>query len=537
MTTSNLMSLPIDIAWRRLAFSPDMFDTNFKNPGLPSKWRTSLAAFYYAVPEEETKDIYPDRRIMYLKVTASITGCNFASDGILTNEFKSKYFKKLKEYDPEIDAFQTSTLETVTGELSAYYPCRGAILQVAVFPYQDEEEVNLWDYPYIQDFEPKKRELYETVSRSGEVLSGSSSALNVKKGTTTTESLEESDISSHSVDTEIGTGTLSGLYASGKTKYGYKTEHSTKQHTGKEESHLKTTDASREKREKLSFTTNINQMYQPLLSYHLGTNRALWAISPRPNTVDSEFNLISIAPRYRQTTKEGTLIGRQLEGIQDMFLVVNMPKDSKGLCFQVSLDTGYYMPPPLGEESVMSDTLIVLRRTIQSCGKFDKDDFKMDYFPGRFVSWAFEEHPYVSNEIMKIPPSVLIQLKDINNIEKKTEAIFKANEQASYIVQAMLDGYSSADYEPRPFTETDTFKTVLKLSLEKSTYKISEVTQLRESVEELEAMGIKTVGDLMQSEYKRDSFINHAKKVVLDSTAKVGKKIADYNRERYEKLQ
>ena len=231
------------------------------------------------------------------------------------------------------------------------------------------------------------------------------------------------------------------------------------------------------------------------------------------------------------------MIGRQLEGIQDMFLVVNMPKDSKGLCFQVNLDTGYYMPPPLGEESVMSEQLIVLRRTIQSCGYFDKDDFKMSYFPGRFVSWAFEEHPYVSNEIMKIPPTVLIQLKDINNIEKKTEAVFKANEQASYIAQAMLDGYSSADYEPRPFTETDTFKALLKSNLEKSTYKISEVTQLRDFIEELEARGIKTVGDLMQSEYKRDSFINQAKKVVLDSTAKVGKKIADYNRERYEKLQ
>jgi hypothetical protein len=64
-----------------------------------------------------------------------------------------------------------------------------AIAQVAVYP-RPEAGVADDDYPYIADFEPKKRELYEAVTATNEVLSGSQHNTNVRKGSTTTASNE-----------------------------------------------------------------------------------------------------------------------------------------------------------------------------------------------------------------------------------------------------------------------------------------------------------------------------------------------------------
>jgi hypothetical protein len=67
---------PQDITWKRMAFSRDMVDTDFGNMAFPPKWRTSLSVYYYVVPEEETVDAYPESRVVYLKLSCSITGWN-----------------------------------------------------------------------------------------------------------------------------------------------------------------------------------------------------------------------------------------------------------------------------------------------------------------------------------------------------------------------------------------------------------------------------------------------------------------------------
>jgi hypothetical protein len=50
-----------------------MIDTNFGDLIFGPKWRSSLAVYYYIVPDEETADAYPNSRIVYLKFTSSIT--------------------------------------------------------------------------------------------------------------------------------------------------------------------------------------------------------------------------------------------------------------------------------------------------------------------------------------------------------------------------------------------------------------------------------------------------------------------------------
>src|SRR5262249_7866192 len=93
--------------------------------------------------------------------------------------------------DGKLDPHQQAGWEQVKGSAwaSQYWPCLGAIAQIAVFP-NPAGGVEGGDYPYFIDFEPKKRGLYGTASNTGEVLSGSASGVNTNKCTTTTESIE-----------------------------------------------------------------------------------------------------------------------------------------------------------------------------------------------------------------------------------------------------------------------------------------------------------------------------------------------------------
>ncbi len=72
MTTSNLMSLPLDVPWTLLATSEDMLDTAYGDSQYPPKWLSSLAIFYYEAPREEQP--YSNRTIAFLKISCSIAG-------------------------------------------------------------------------------------------------------------------------------------------------------------------------------------------------------------------------------------------------------------------------------------------------------------------------------------------------------------------------------------------------------------------------------------------------------------------------------
>lgn len=514
---------PKDITWERLAFSPDMFDTNFGDPSTPPKWRSSLAAFYYTVPEDETKENYPDRRIMYLRVMASITGCNFTSEGLVADEFVVEKLKELLDKNV-LNNYQTSILQTITGKLSYYYPCSGTILQVAVFPHKSEKNVSLEDFPYVQDFEPKKRELYETVNRSGEVLAGSSEKLNLTKGTTTAESTEESDILT-GVSVKVG-----GWGVSAETEIEGKW--GTERTSETEQSETRTTDTSMERKETQSFTTTINQMYQPLLSYHLGTNRALWTISPRPNTVDSEFNLIDVS---RARSDGETAVGRKLEGIQDMLLVVNLPKNRKGLCLQVTLDTGFDVYDA-GIDSLYF--LVVMRRILQACGKFDiEGKFKPDP-PGLKMNILKETLkkdyigiPVAVNEF-QVAKQESIDVKYLGSPSKKQDFVQEANIHSKYVMRKMLDGFSSRRYKPRHFVETEAFKTVVKNCLEESDYQLEKMKVFSGAeMAVLNRLRIKTVGDLVKAMPQiRDEDILKGAKRILDMSGAIGQKIIEYER-------
>jgi hypothetical protein len=291
------LSLPIDIPWKRLAISADMYAPS-ENAPLPIEWRSSCAVFSYdPTPDEEASN--PDEISTFLKVVVSVTGYQPSGQdidaGVLTGS-----------------SYGTSVIDNYNTIASKYYGAYSALLQVAVFPVGGEWTVS--QFPYLTDFEPKKREVVETVTDTGEALTQSSTDLNVRKGTTSTDSTEADNIDrggsfGFNVNTPYGGG---GVTSSSNKQVG------TTATLGTQAIDVVSTDASREKRESYSHSTNLSQLYHQLDSYHAGTNRAIFFLNARPHIVDSPYTFAN-GPRL-------------LEGIQEFFLVVRRPKDMVDFC-------------------------------------------------------------------------------------------------------------------------------------------------------------------------------------------------------------
>ena len=440
---------PQDITWTRMAFSRDMIDTNFGDLDFGPRWRSSLAVSYYIVPPDETAEGYPNSRIVYLKLTTSITGYNPSEE--------LRAARNVAEELGTLDDLQRTLWDVVaaSGWAATYWPCLGAILQIAVYP-NSAAGVAPDDYPFILDFEPKKRELYEQVTEGSEFLAGSAEKLSTTKGSTNTQSVDVS-----------GGGSFMGIGLSASAG-------STWQQVDN-----RTTDTSRENRETQSYSTSFSQMYQLFNGYHLGTNRALFVVAPRPHTVSessqTDFNLI-----------DGE---RRLEGVQEVFLVVHMPTSLDGFCIQAGLDTGHQVTVSTAQHLVMMEPvhqpnggpddghggggggggsgggggattpvkqLVVTRRVVQACGTFDENG---EYHLRKV---AEPRRPIVVGEIavLGLPAASMFRTAPATGAggrDLRVQVADNLNMLQSSVTRGILDSASAGDYKPRPFEQTDVF--------------------------------------------------------------------------------
>lgn len=328
----NNLSLPVDIPWKRLATSHDMFAISIDSD-LPVLWRSSLAVFTYD-PEPDPELTNPDELTSFLKVVATVTGYEY--EGLI---FRPTALR--------------SSISTVLQNLlyqlfSQYYPAYSALIQVAVFPSGEPTDGGQWsisEYPYLTDFEPKKREVVEMVTDTGEQMSQSANSLNVRKGTTSTNSTENLNIDQgYSFSQSVQAAGYGGS-TSGNIQRSFGTQGGLSSNV----ENLITTDASREKRESFSHTTNLSQLYHVLDSYHAGTNRAIFFLNARPHMVDSPYTFVN-GPR-------------RLEGVQEFFLVVRRPKTMPHFCVKAVLETAHLhetdvqlppQPPPSPDQSAIT---------------------------------------------------------------------------------------------------------------------------------------------------------------------------------------
>ena len=179
----NALDFPVDVQWRLLATSQDMFASSI-DASFPAKWKSSLAVYFFepeADPDSGLDD--PTLKTVFLKVVATITG--YVYDG------------------PEIDpmSFAGDYLLTVyknfTDLTALYFPALAALVQVGIFPKGTQADGTPWplsQYPWFTDFEPKKREVIELASDTGEVLTQSATNMSVRKGVTGTDSQENVNI-------------------------------------------------------------------------------------------------------------------------------------------------------------------------------------------------------------------------------------------------------------------------------------------------------------------------------------------------------
>lgn len=316
------LNLPTDIPWERICVSNDMIDSKICDRKTPKRWRSSIAVFKYE-PEEEFQN-YEGLTLSYLKVTCSITG--YQED---PNEIGLKpkgfwdYWKSQAGINNYLDILQK------------YYPCYGAILEVAVAP--KDGKVPTDKFPYFMDFSPKKRELYELVSETGETLSRSLSNLEVGKSNTSLRSHEVMDIDkgfSASGSVGVGETSISGSYSKQQEKGSRSINQDQAQN-------LRNTNTSQEMRELQSHTTQLSQMYHQLDSYHLGTNRGVFFIHPRPHTIQTEHTFVN-GPR-------------NIEGIQEFMFVVARPKDTGDFCVEAYLETGHIGKVPITQKQTKTD--------------------------------------------------------------------------------------------------------------------------------------------------------------------------------------
>jgi hypothetical protein len=267
-----------------------------------------------------------------------------------------------------------------------------------------------------------------------------------------------------------------------------------------------TTDTSREARETLSRTTQTSQMYQLFNGYHLGSNRALFVVAPRPHIVSdqaqTEFNLVD-GPR-------------KLEGVQDVFVVVHMPKTLKGFCLQAGLDTGHQVttvipyqammarrvddgnprqpnggpePPPVPPPdppppppSTPIRQLVVTRRVVQSCGLFDENGLlHLQQLAEPF------RHPQVHGEIGisdVATQNAYTRLAKDSSPASRAQVAATLNAVQSQINRLMLDRHTAVGYEPRELVDTDTFKSLVANAAREDSTDIATVVAARHLTEE-----------------------------------------------------
>lgn len=321
----SLLRLPTDIPWERVCVSGDMDDLSICDKRFPPKWNSSVAVFRYK-PDDEYQE-FPNHEVIYFKVAVTITG----------------YQPRDAEIEGQIDwgDLSVQTIGEVEDLLNEYHPCTGAIVQVSVAPSAKSESGAT--LPYFLDFQPKKRELFEMATDTKERMSRSLESLSIGKSASTAHSLEVLDVDmggSFTLGAEgsyAGTGGGLNIGTSSQGQWG------TKQVGANESAVNRTTDQATERRETSAFTTQLSQLYHLLDSYHLGTNRAIFFIQPRPHTLEEPTGFVR-GPR-------------PVEGIQEFFLVVAKPKDQKDVCVSVRVDTAHLAEMPIMEYAYKKDSI------------------------------------------------------------------------------------------------------------------------------------------------------------------------------------
>ncbi len=235
-------------------------------------------------------------------------------------------------------------------------------------------------------------------------------------------------------------------------------------------------------------------MYQLFNGYHVGTNRAVFAMFPRPHIV------------AQSTQIENNLINgeRRLEGIQDVFLVVEVPRRIPGICVRAFLDTGHKLNPGTEHLSDQVPALVVTRRNVGGCGEFEGDRL-------RPVPPPIDETP-------KLPP-IVGEHEVAGGVPNHRRRVKEGRDWRAKVAddlnfgladtrEAVLANATSGAYEPRDFVNTDSFKRLVVLDLRRTSLELATLTNLgylsADEETALRRLGLRNSGDVFDPPARGD---------------------------------
>ena len=317
------------------------------------------------------------------------------------------------------------------------------------------------------------------------------------------ESTEKSDILT---GVEVSASALWGI---GSTTVKTTGEWGTRKHTGSEQSNVVQTNASQERRETLSASTTISQMYQIFTGYHLGTNRAVFFMLPRPHTTED-----------KDTINPNLINGpRKLEGIQEVFLVVVMPKDSLGFCVQINLDTAHPEKDPIEG----CEHLLVTRRRIQSCATFVPLLATLDIAKTALDSLAWNRTYGIGPGVRSVPLSAGIPTLEASVLDQPASQHRAANRYNSFLHQevhnAILRSSSNSAQPFRPVWECDPVRRAVSELLRESQTELAQLSNLGYLAEpearQWSGQGLTRVADLFAPEQASRADVSAAREAIV----------------------
>lgn len=458
--------LPEDIKWERICttsnthfYSPEEIRSTLVRFGidpdsidpeiiesisryLPPRWISSLALFKY-VPSADEQE-YNGRIITYIRIVATIT--NYQPEPYPALSIISVPSSGVDSWLGSIMPFAEYVTEAYMDEAIEYitkprdYPCFGALLSVSVspsIPIATELEEN----PYFLDFEPKKRELYDLVSDTGGRVSRSLANVNIRKGSGRTENHEVLDI--------FNGFEVEGNYADIGGKVQVQGQWGTRDITGNEITDIRTTEALEESQQLYSRTTQLSQMNSLLQSFHLGTNRALFLMQPYPHISQPRVTFIN-GPR-------------ELEGVQEIVLVVSCPEKYPDVCFEVDLETAHIAADlnrtdSIGKKIMVAKTFVFTSDTAIESDSTDVPDTKIK-FARKAQHFISAEEGYSGYKIVNVeiinkswtgpdPRTILedYSAEDIEGLVRPyTKVDFAGSDGNSLIVEALV-GWRFEEY-------------------------------------------------------------------------------------------
>jgi hypothetical protein len=287
MANEESLPIPLDIPWqlaattqKRHAYEP--FDS-------------TISIFYYEPKMDTLAAYYPDQRIIYVKAVVSIGPAKLPADP-----------EKGDADWPEPPIEMSDYLAGLSGVWHA-------LLDLHVRTDPDTMDVIR---PYFHAAAPVSREMIETGVIGNDQTEGTSNSIAVGKSASTLHETIFSSARTSSSGQALDLKAISFSHGSSSTNVATdRTLNETIDTTQRQ--------ASQERRELLSHHTNINNVLSLLSAMHIGSPYVRFSLSPRP------ISLLSLDPGDPNLWYMELLRRRSsgLEGIQEFFLVVVVPKD------------------------------------------------------------------------------------------------------------------------------------------------------------------------------------------------------------------